>query len=355
MKPQQVTVSNRTVVRVILIILATLLALRFISHVGHVLELIFMSFFLSLALSPLVGWFARSLKLKRRIAATAIAYLIVLAMLGTIISIVFPPLIRQTISFVQDAPQTINSLNDENSSLGRVVNRYHLQNAVQGLSENLSQRTKHIQEPVVSTAGRIGSTLISILTILVLTFMMLVEGPAWNTRIWQLVPKKNRAHSEKLASQMYRAVTGYVNGQVLLALIAATFSFVALMIVSSLLNVSINAAGLAGILIFTGLIPLIGHTIGGTIVTLACLFVSLPLAAIMAVYFILYQQIENVTLQPYIQAKYNELTPLLVLSVALLGASFGGLLGAFVAIPAAACVKILLLDYLERRNISTDS
>jgi predicted PurR-regulated permease PerM len=230
------------------------------------------------------------------------------------------------------------------------VKRYNLENEVDGLSDNLRERTKNIRQPVISTAGRIGSALIAIVTVLVLTFMMLVEGPEWSRRYWELHPTKDRAHDRKLAEQMYRVVTGYVNGQVLLAFIAASFAFVALLVASTLLNVSVNAAGLAGILVFTGLIPMIGHTIGGTLVTLACLFVSVPLAIIMAVYFILYQQIENVTLQPYIQAKYNELTPLLVFVAALLGVGFGGLLGAFVAIPAVGCIKILVLDYLARRR-----
>jgi predicted PurR-regulated permease PerM len=349
-KVTEVTVSNRTVVRVILLIVLTFFGLRFLSNVGHVLSLLFMAFFLSLALNPFVSWFVRKLHLKSRISGTAIAYLSVLIVLGGIIALVFPPLIRQTVDFVSDAPQTIRSLNDENSSLGSIVKRYSLQDEVEGLSENIKERTQNIQAPVVTTAGRIGSTLISIITVLVLTFMMLVEGPRWNTRLWSLAPKKNRNHWRLMAEKMYRAITGYVNGQVFLALLAAAFALIALLVASTLVNVSVNAVGLAGILVFTGLIPMIGNTIGGVIVTIACALVSLPLALIMAIYFIIYQQIENVTLQPYIQSKFNELTPLLVFIAALLGVGFGGLIGAFIAIPAAACVKILLLDYLDNRE-----
>jgi len=98
------------------------------------------------------------------------------------------------------------------------------------------------------------------------------------------------------------------------------------------------------------LIPMIGNTIGGILVVLACLFVSTPLAIIMAIFFVLYQQIENVSLQPYIQAKYNELTPLLVFVAALIGISYAGFLGALIAIPVAGCAKILFLDYLERKQ-----
>jgi len=150
---------------------------------------------------------------------------------------------------------------------------------------------------------------------------------------------------------MYRIVTGYVNGQVLLALLVSMLGLVALLISSTLLHVSVNAVALAGIMFFTGLIPMIGHLIGAVIVVTACLFVSVPLAIIMLIFIFVHQQVENITLQPYIQAKFNELTPLLVFIAALLGIGFGGLIGAFIAIPAAGCAKILVEDYLEKRKI----
>lgn len=353
LRATEVTVSNRTIVRLILIGLATILGIRFALNVSNVLVLLFVAFFLALALNPGVSWIARKLNLKSRAAAVGIAYVLVLLILSVFLTYVVPPLVRQTVEFVNDAPQTIDNLESEDSSVGRFVSRYKLDSQLEGFTDNLQDRTKNLRQPVVATAGRVGSALVSIITVLVLTFMMLVEGPIWIKRYWRILPQKRRSHHQLLAEKMYRVVTGYVNGQLLLALIAASFSFMVLLIASTLLDVSINAVALAGILIFTGLIPMIGNTIGGIIVTLACLFVSAPLAIIMAIFFVLYQQIENVSLQPYVQSKYNELSPLLVFAAALLGIGFGGLLGALIAIPAAGCAKILFLDYLERRNTSS--
>ena len=89
---------------------------------------------------------------------------------------------------------------------------------------------------------------------------------------------------------------------------------------------------------------MIGNPISAILVVLVCLLSSPQLALVMLIYFIVYQQIENATLQPYIQARQNELTPLLVFIAALIGISLAGILGAFAAIPVAACVKILLED-----------
>lgn len=346
----EVTVSNHTVVRIILLIVATIIGIRFALSVSNILVLIFISFFLALALNPAVSWIARKLRLKSRVSATGIAYVAVITIIASFLTYVVPPLIRQTVEFVNDVPETIESLQTDDTAAGRFVRRYDLDQQLEGFKDNIEERTKDVRQPVVATAGRVGSALVSIITVLVLTFMMLVEGQVWMNRYWRMLPKRRREHHKELATKMYKVVTGYVNGQLLLALIAASFAFIVIVIASTLLNVSVNAVALAGILIFTGLIPMIGNTIGGVLVTLACLFVSAPLALIMAVFFVLYQQIENVSLQPYIQSKYNELSPLLVFVAALVGVGFGGFLGALVAIPVVGCLKILLIDYLDRRS-----
>ncbi len=349
----EVTFSNRTVLRVVGIIVLTLLALHFLKNIAHVIELLFLSFFLSLALSPAVNWISRQLRLKSRAVATGIAYLFVVAVLAIFIGLVFPPLVKETIDFVRQAPTTISSLNDETTTAGRFVKRYNLEDTINGLSDNISERTKNIQAPVISTASKVGATLISILTVFVLTFMMVVEGPRMLERYWQLHPKSRLEHDKALALRMYRIVTGYVNGQVLIAAIAGAFAMTMLTISSTLLNISINVVALGGIVFLFGLIPLIGNTLAAAVVIFVCLLSSVPLALIALIYFLLYQQIENITLQPYIQAKNNELTPLLVFAAALIGAGLGGLLGAFVAIPTAGCVKILFEDYLVTHNIGS--
>lgn len=94
---------------------------------------------------------------------------------------------------------------------------------------------------------------------------------------------------------------------------------------------------------------MIGNTLGAVIVVLVCALTSFPLAIAMAVFFLVYQQLENVTIQPYIQSRKNELTPLLVFIAALCGIGLGGLIGGFVAIPLAACIRLLAKDAYQHR------
>lgn len=127
------------------------------------------------------------------------------------------------------------------------------------------------------------------------------------------------------------------------------FAGSALYIGNNITNADINPIALAGIVFLFGLIPLIGNTIAALIVVLFCLFSSVNLAIGIAIYFLIYQQLENATLQPMIQSRSNQLTPLIVFVAALLGAGVSGLLGALVAIPTAGCLKVLFDEYWVHR------
>ena len=70
----------------------------------------------------------------------------------------------------------------------------------------------------------------------------------------------------------------------------------------------------------------------------------------MLIFFIVYQQIENASIQPLIQSKGLNLTPMLVFIAAIIGVSLSGILGALIAIPVAGCSRILIEDYLERNT-----
>lgn len=351
-----VTVTTRTVVRIIIIVIVSLFVLKFLSNASHVLTLLLISMFLAVALNPAVSWIAKRLKDKSRVRSTGLAYVVVLTVLISFFSFIIPPLVKQTADFISDVPNTLSDFKTQDSAAARFVRRYKLDQQLDDLSRDFNNRViPQVRGQVFSTATRIGSTILSIITVLVLTFMMLVEGPSWIEKIWAVQPPERRERNKKLASKMYRIVTGYVNGQLLIALIAAGFALFALLVASTAMHVSINAVALAGIIALTGLIPMIGNTIGAAIVVLVCLIASAPLALVMAIFFLLYQQIENVTIQPYIQARQNELTPLLVFTAALLGIGFGGLMGGFVAIPLAGCIKILVEDHFNRRKLMPET
>lgn len=342
-------IPTRMIVKVLLLVVVTLVGLAAIKQASHALTLIFIAFFLALALNAPVHWLAQHIPGKRRgsrTAATGISFLFVLIVIvGFLISIV-PPLVRQTSNFISSAPNLLEQARDENSGIGRFVDRYNLHDDIDKLSGQLSDRLGDIGSTAVSSFGRVTGSIFSVLTVLVLTFMMLIEGPRWLRFFREIIPDEHHERVDRLAHDMYRVVKGYVNGQVVLALLAALLILPVLLIV----GVSYPAA-LVVVVFICGLIPLVGHTIGAIIVSFVALFTSPWAALIVLGYYILYQQIENYVVQPKIQANSTNMSPLLVFSAVIVGVSFGGLLGGLVAIPVAGCIRIALLDYLRVKKI----
>lgn len=348
-EPQEITISTKTVIRVLAIVLVWLVFLAALSKATHALVLLFSAFFLALALNAPVHWIAEHLPGKRRGSrklGTALSFLIVIVFLVGFLASLVPPLVRQTNNFIKAAPDIVQDVRSEDTSLGRFVRKYNLEDQLDKFSGQLSSRLQDASGGAVSGVTKISSSIFSMLTILVLAFMMLIEGPRWLELGKNMVPVGRRKHVEGLANDMYGVVKGFVNGQVLLAAIAAIMILVPLLI----LGVGYPVA-LMVIVFICGLIPMVGHTIGAVIVSLVALFTSPVAALIILAYYILYQQIENYVVQPRIQSNSTNMSPLLVFASVVIGVSFGGLLGGLVAIPLAGSTRILVIDYLNHKNL----
>jgi predicted PurR-regulated permease PerM len=342
-------IPNRTVIRVLLWVLAAMLGLTALQKASHALLLLFTAFFLALALNGPVHWLAQRIPGKRRgnrTLATALSFLAIILVLGGFLASIVPPLVRQTNSFIKAAPQLIEDAQDTDSPIGEFIQRYNLQSQVQDLSNEVGDRLKNAGGVAVSTVSTIGSSIFTTLTILVITFMMLVEGPRWLRLFKDIIPDEHHERTERLAKGMYKVVKGYVNGQVVLAALAATLILPVLII----LKVSYPAA-LFVVVFICGLIPMVGHTIGAVFVSFVALFTSPWAALIVLGYYFLYQQIENYLVQPRIQANATNMSPLLVFVSVIIGVNFGGIFGGLVAIPVAGCLRIITLDYLRTKKI----
>lgn len=345
----EVTISNRTVIKLLVMVALWLVFLMALRQATHALVLLFTAFFLALALNAPVRWLANRIPGKRkgsRVIGTAVSFFLVIGLLVGFLTSIVPPLVRQTSNFINAAPQLLEETRDKDSTIGKWVDKLHLQKQIDDFSGQLSDRVKNATPAAVSTLGKVGSSLFSVLTILALTFMMLVEGPRWMKLFERFVHPGDRKRVNQIVSDMYNVVKGYVNGQVTLAFIAALMLLPALIV----LHVGYPAA-LVVVVFVCGLIPMVGHTIGAIIVTLVALFHSPVSAIAILAYYILYQQIENYIIQPRVQANSTNMSPLLVFASVVIGVNFGGLFGGLVAIPVAGCVRILALDYMRNRHI----
>jgi predicted PurR-regulated permease PerM len=100
---------------------------------------------------------------------------------------------------------------------------------------------------------------------------------------------------------------------------------------------------LLGLLVFVlDLIPVIGSTVGGIIVTLVALTVSLPVAIATAVFYAVYRLAEDYLLVPRIIGRTVKLPALAGLVAIVLGGVVMGIIGALIALPVAAAIQLLL-------------
>lgn len=341
-------VSNRTVFRVVLIVVAALLTLAAIRQAAYPLTLIFIAFFLALALNAPVHWLERHLpgkRLKTRPWALAISFVAVILVLAGFFAAIVPPLVREAGEFIDGVPGLIEQTRDENSAVGQLIARYELGDELESAADQFSDQLGNVGVAAASTVTSIASSIVASVTVLVLTLMMLLEGKRWIHVFRGMIPEKKLPRVEKVVGDMYKVVKGYVNGQLLLAFLAAIVLLPALFA----LGVPYPAALVVLVFLFA-LIPLIGNTLGAIVVTLVALTQSWVVALIILGYYLLYQQIENYIIQPRIQANSTNMSPLLVFGAVIVGVSFGGLVAALVAIPVAGCLRIIVLDYLHHKG-----
>src|SRR5919204_6456596 len=180
---------------------------------------------------------------------------------------------------------------------------------------------------IVPTALAITKGVINIvvgtITIVFMTFFMLLEGPRWVERIYGLLPNESQPRWRRVGYDIYRTVGGYVTGNLLISLIAGSASTVVLLIMGVPYAVALGL-----IVAFLDLIPLAGATLAAVIVGAVSFLHTITAGIVVVAFFVVYQQVENHLLQPVVYGRTVQLSPLAVLVSVLIGAELAGILGA---------------------------
>lgn len=345
-----------TFIKFWLVMVALVGAFLFIYLIHSALILIAISAFLAIALNPPVTGIAKRLPGRSRVFATAIAYvLVVIALLGFIVTVV-PTITEQTARFLKTLPGILEGISKQTHWLNDIIVRYGLEKqyteAIHSVQTQATHAAADLGGSFISSIGSLVTVLVTTLLILVMTFLMLIEGPGWMRKIWGLYhDSKKREHHQRLAKKMYRVATGFINGQVLISAISATCSLVVIVILSAIFDMPANIAIPIAVIIFIcGLVPMFGATVGAIIAGLLLAINDVTGAAIFLVYYFIYQQIENSFISPTVQSRAVEISALTVIVALTIGLSLFGILGGIVSIPIAGCLRVLVLDYLERHQ-----
>lgn len=352
----RIEIDTQTFVRFWLVVIGFGLVGFAIYSARTALIIIGAAMFLAIALNPPVSRIIKLLPSKSRALSTALAFVAVVAVLGTIIFLVIPPIIGQTAKLAQNIPALVDSASKQYAGINDFVNHYQLQSqfdsVVTSIKNGATEFASGIGSSLFDSIGSVLSTMTAVILILVLTFLMLIEGPMWLSRLWSIYKDKDRMeHHRKLTGRMYNVVTGYVIGQLSVSAIAGIVAGLAVFILGLIFNMPTDLAiPAAMIVLVSSLVPLFGAMIGAVLVSSVLALNNLTAAIIFLIFFILYQQLEANYISPSIQSKRMDLSALAILIAVTTGIYLFGIIGGIISIPLAGCIKVIIEDYLARSS-----
>ena len=358
----KIEIDTKTLIRFWLVIFGFIIFAGLIWVAKDVLIMIIIAAFLALALNDPVARITKILpgSNKNRVAATAVAYLTIVLILGALISLLTPIIADQVKHFSKDLPQIVKNYTGEESGIRRFIVENHLEGmisqAVDSITRSINSSVSKLGDFFFGSIASIVGWLISLFMILAMAFLMLVEGPDLIDKIFKVfyTDKTLEKDHRRILSRMYGTVSGYVSSIVTICSISATCGSIATAILALIFGLPIALVPPIAVLLFIfGMIPMVGATIAG-LLSAVILGLNAPTAGLFfLIYFLIYQQVENNVISPMIQARNNQLSALIIFVALTIGVYAFGLLGALLAIPLAACIKILVQEQLKSRKRRT--
>ena len=358
----KIEIDTKTLIRFWLVIFGFIIFAGLIWVAKDVLIMIIIAAFLALALNDPVARITKILpgSNKNRVAATAVAYLTIVLILGALISLLTPIIADQVKHFSKDLPQIVKNYTGDESGIRRFIVENHLEGmisqAVDSITRSINSSVSKLGDFFFGSIASIVGWLISLFMILAMAFLMLVEGPDLIDKIFKVfyTDKTLEKDHRRILSRMYGTVSGYVSSIVTICSISATCGSIATAILALIFGLPIALVPPIAVLLFIfGMIPMVGATIAG-LLSAVILGLNAPTAGLFfLIYFLIYQQVENNVISPMIQARNNQLSALIIFVALTIGVYAFGLLGALLAIPLAACIKILVQEQLKSRKRRT--
>jgi predicted PurR-regulated permease PerM len=303
--------------------------------------------FIAVSLDPAVRWLIAH-KIKRSRAVALIVTVVLLALAGFGYATI-PTLVGQASQLGRDFPGYLEHLRERSPSLAHLEDRFHLQPKIASWAQRAPSYLSH---EALTVGTRFFGALITTLLVVVLTIYFMADLPRLRRAIVRLFPKRHRPNVTRATSVMIDKVGSYMIGNLIISLIAGVSAFIIMLI----LRVPF-ALPLAVAVALTDLIPLIGATVGAAIcVVVAFATTDLwPNTAVLLVFFLIYQQVENYFIQPRVMRNAVDLPSVAVLLAALIGASMLGVIGALMAIPVAAAVRVVVSPMLAARDAAAEA
>jgi predicted PurR-regulated permease PerM len=337
---------GRVVLRTVLIVVSVAAVLYLTYLLKRPLTWLVIAAFIAVAMSGPVNLLQRRMK---RGLAVALAYLALVLIPIGLGALLIPSLVDQIEELAGNVPQYAQDVEDfvqENQTLNDLNEKYDFTSEIQSAADDLPSRIGDAAGLLQDIGVGVVNSIFATVTILILSIFMVGGGARWAEAFVRAQPPGRAERVDRALRHIANAIGNYVGG----ALVQATIAGVSAYIVLKILGAPF-AAPLALIVAFFDLIPVVGATIAAVLIGVVLLFVNFPVAVIVwAVWAIVYQQFENYVIQPQIQRRAVQVEPFIVLVSVLFGSTLFGILGAILAIPAAATLQIIWREYRDYRR-----
>lgn len=262
------------------------------------------------------------------------------ATVGGLLAAAIPPLTEQARQFIDQAPHYMQQLQNHSSLLGKLNDRFHIQ-------EHLTQTANGSGQGAFSEIVKVGMTVFGTVTdvviVIVLTIYFLANLPKLRETLYRFAPSSRRPRAILIGDRVFAKVGMYMVGNVVISLIAGAATFLWLMIFDVPYPLLLA--------IFVALLDLIpfGSTVAGIMVSAVALTVSIPASIATLVFYVAFRLAEDYLLVPKVIGRVLEVPAVVTLVAVLLGGALLGFIGALIAIPVAAAIQLLMQELLFTR------
>jgi predicted PurR-regulated permease PerM len=272
--------------------------------------------------------------------AILVVYIVIVGVIVVIGLLVVPPLVDQAQQLWQAAPDIIDRFETKLIEHGLMSHRISLGEAV--------QRAPGSPVGTVATAvSSVATLVLGFITVLILTFYLLIESRTLFAAFARLFPHDRRPQVEELSNRISQKVSAWLSGQLILAGVIGGSSAIGLYLIGVpyfYVLALISAIG--------EMIPVVGPILAAIPATAAAFTVSGRTALYVVIFFIAQQQTENHLLVPKIMSAQVGVSAVVVIVALLVGGSLAGILGAVLAVPSAAIIQVVVQELLEMRDRS---
>ncbi len=333
----EINIPFKTILKIILAVLG-LWAVYFFRDL---IIVFFTAFILAVIIDPLADFFSRH-KIPRA-AAVLLIYILLLALIVSIFSLLIPPVFGQIQGFIKDLLGYWEKISAERVGLQSLEIKEIFGNLQESLSAVESGVSRIAGGAYGAVAGFFGN-IFKFVLILVLAFYMVIQETELKSFVRFITPGKYRALLDESSREVRLGLTRWLRGQLILMVVIWFLVFVGLLILG--VPYALVLSILAGVL---EVIPYVGPVLSAVPAVLFGLSISPWTAVFTVILFVIVQRIENDLLVPKVMQKTTGLNPIVILLALVIGGKIAGVLGAILAIPITLCGKILVDIILKKR------